>query len=71
MNVRRELREYAKAGIGMLAGALMLAYVLFLFVAHNDYFCRPAGTALAKAYLEEVYQRGEVCPQDEMNGDGP
>lgn len=71
MNVRRELREYAKAALGMLFGALLLAYAILLFVAHNGYFCRPAGTGLAKAYWEEVYQRGEVCPQDEMNGDGP
>jgi hypothetical protein len=54
---RLALREYAKAGAGILAGMVFLAYLELLFVAHNNYFCVPKAEAAAKAQLEEAYNR--------------
>lgn len=69
--VKRELREYAKALIGMFAGALVLAYVELCWAAHHNFFLVRKADAQARRQLDEAYTRMAVCPIDEMSGEGP
>ena len=70
-----ERAEWAKAGIGIVAGvALTLAVEVWAlfdlgFIRLKDPMS--AEKAVAAAYWNEVYVRAEVCQQDEMNGEGP
>ena len=51
-----------------LAGAVMLAFCIFLWLASHDFFLIPKEEAVKKAYWNEVYTRIEVCPIDEEAG---
>lgn len=68
-------QEYAKAGIGIVAG-VALALAVEVWALFDLGFIRlkdpmDAEKAVAAAYWNEVYVRAEVCPIDEMNGEGP
>ena len=64
----RTRTEWAKAFIGILAGALMLAYAQFLWLAHNDFFLIHKDEAEARRYWNQIYDGIAVCPNDEMAG---
>lgn len=65
---RRNRTEWAKAMIGILAGALMLAYAQFLWLAHHDFFLIQKDEAESRRYWNQVYSGIAVCPIDEMAG---
>ena len=65
---RRTRAEWAKAFIGILAGALFLAYAQFLWLAHHDFFLIDREEAGARRYWNQVYEGIAVCPIDEMAG---
>lgn len=70
-----ERAEWAKAGIGIVAGvAITLAVEVWMLFDFGFIRLRDplAGEkAVAAAYWDEVYTRAEVCTHDEMNGEGP
>lgn len=67
--------EYAKASLGIVAGVVLTlavevwALVDMGFIRRRD--PQAAEKAVAASYWNEVYVRAEVCPIDEMNGEGP
>ena len=63
---REDRGEWAKVFIGLFAGALMLFYAEFLWLAHHNVFCTPREEAEARRYWAQVYDCIAVNPFDEM-----
>lgn len=66
--LRTEIREYAKAAIGMAFGAALLAFAELCVLAHYNFFLIKKADAQERAEREEMYQRFAVSPIDEFGG---
>ena len=71
IRARIAIREYAKAAIGMLAGALLLAFFEFCWLAKHDFFLVRKDVAQERRAMEEAYDRLAITPIDEFEGEGP
>lgn len=65
-----ELTEWAKAGLGMLGGAFLLAYFIVLWAAGHHFFLIPKAEAEAKYSTDAAYSLIAINPADEFAGQG-